>query len=230
MNTQLSNRTTMLNTVSAYLEEHKTVWNSMAPLQTALTDLEAEIAGIDADAQQHETPNGAVTDKADAREALEEVTFLMCEALSFVAHEAGDNDLVSLTALSRSSLGRMSGDELLHRATAVLARANAHQTELQPIQVTQANIAELSEALTEFDEAKVGPRTATASRAALTQAMPRRVSAAVDILRKRVDPLVSLFSRSNPDFVAGYETARAVVDRVATHKTKAVAAPAAPKP
>jgi hypothetical protein len=44
----------------------------------------------------------------------------------------------------------------------------------------------------------------------------------MDILNKRVDRMVSLFSRTNPDFVAGYESARAIVDRAATHKTKPV--------
>src|SRR5205814_1195439 len=99
-------------------------------------------------------------------------------------------------------------------------------TELVTYQVTQANIDELSEALTEFNQAKAGPRTATAERAALTESLPKLVKDANDILKNRVDRLVSLFSRTNPDFVAGYENARVIVDRVATHKAKAAAAPA----
>jgi len=231
MEVKLANRVTMLKTVSAYMEEKKTVWNSMAPLQTAMTDFDAELARIDADAQEHEAPVGATADKADARDALEDVTFLMCEALSFVAHEADDNDLTALTRVSRTTLDRMSAEELSNRATSVLAKANAHKTELTQIQVTQANIDELSEALTEFNEAKTGPRTATAARAALTERLPNRVKAATDILRNRVDPLVNLFSRTDPDFVAGYQNARAIVDRAATHKTKAtVAPPPTPQP
>jgi len=228
MNTELTNRVTMLKTVSAYMEENKTVWNTMAPLQTALTDFAAELAHIDADAQEHEAPVGATADKADARDALEDVTFLMCEALSFVAHEADDNDLTALTRVSRTTLDRMSAEELSNRATSVLAQANAHKTELTQIQVTQENIDELSDALTEFNDAKAGPRTATATRAALTEALPKRVRDATDILRKRVDRLVNLFSRSNPDFVAGYENARAIVDRAATHKAKAAPTPPPP--
>ena len=228
MEVKLTNRVTMLKTVSAYMEEKKTLWNTMAPLQTAMTDFDAELARIDADAQVHEAPVGATTDKADARDALEDVTFLMCEALSFVAHTAGDNDLTALTRVSRTTLDRMSAEELSNRATSVLAKANAHKTELQQIQVTQANIDEVSAALTEFNDAKTGPRTATAERAALTERLPNRVKAATDILRNRVDPLVNLFSRTNPDFVAGYENARAIVDRAATHKTKAATAPATP--
>jgi hypothetical protein len=100
---------------------------------------------------------------------------------------------------------------------------------LATLQVTQANIDELNEALTEFNAAKAGPRTATAARAALTESLPKLVREATDILRNKVDPMVNLFSRSNPDFVAGYENARVIVDRAATHKTKAATTPQTPQ-
>ena len=125
---------------------------------------------------------------------------------------------------------QMSEEELSTRAALVLAQANGHKTELQPMHVTQANIDELHDALTEFDEAKTGPRTTTAARAALTVSLPKLVKEATDILRKEVDPLVNLFSRSNPDFVAGYENARVIIDRAATHKAKAASAPQTPNP
>jgi len=226
MNTELTNRVNMLETVSAYMTEHSTRWNSMVPLQSAMTDFNAELAQLGTDAQAHAEPNGASADKADAREALEDVTFLMCEALSVVAHTANDNELAALTRVTRTTLDRMTGPELSNRAASVLAQANAHKTELQPFQVTQANIDEMGQALTKFNEVKTGPRTATTERAVLTEALTRRTKVATDILRNRVDPMVNLFSRTDPDFVAGYENARAIVDRPATRKTKVTPAPA----
>src|SRR2546423_5704662 len=203
MNTELTNRVTMINTTSSYMAEQHDVWSTMLPLQTAMTELDARIAQIDAAAQKHETPHGATADKADARDALEDTTFLMCEALGVLAHDLGDNDLVAVTRVTRTLLDRMGAEELSNRATAVLAQANARKTELVTYQVTQANIDELSEALTEFNQAKAGPRTATAERAALTESLSKLVKDANDILKNRVDRLVSLFSRTNHDFVAG---------------------------
>jgi hypothetical protein len=221
----------MIKTTSSYMAENHAVWNTMTPLQAAVTELDAKIVEIDTAAQQHETPRGATEDKADARDALEDVTFLACEALSVLAHSAEDNDLAALTRVTRTTLDRMGGEELSNRAAAVLAQANTHKTELATLQVTQANIDELSEALTEFNAAKAGPRTATAARAALTKSLPNLIREATDILRNKIDPMVNLFSRSNPDFVAGYENARAIVDRAATHKAKAaVAPPPTPQP
>jgi hypothetical protein len=228
MNTELTNRVTMIKTSSSYMAEQSAIWSTMAPLQAAMTELDAKIAEIDAAAQKHETPHGATADKAGARDALEDTTFLMCEALGVLAHESGDNDLVALTRVTRTLLDRMGAEELSNRATAVLAQANAHKTELATFQVTQANIDELNDALRNFNEAKTAPRTATAQRVALTESLPKLVNEATDILKNRIDRLVSLFSRTNPDFVAGYESARVIVDRAATHKAKAAAAPAPP--
>ena len=143
-----------------------------------------------------------------------------------VAHQTSDNDLAALTRVTRTTLDRMAAEELSNRAASVLAQAHAHKTDLQPLQVTQANIDELGVALTDFNEAKPGPRAATAERAVLTEALPVKIKGATDILRNRVDPMVNLFSRTDPDFVAGYENARAIVDRAATHKAKAAPPPA----
>jgi hypothetical protein len=210
----------MIKTTSSFMAENHAVWNTMTRLQAAMTKVDAKIVEIDAAAQQHETPDGATVDKEEARDALEDVMFLACEALSVVARDAGDNDLAALTRVTRTTLDRMGEEELSNRAAAVLAQANTHKTELAALQVTEANLDEFSDALTEFNATKAGPRTATGARVALTESLPRLVREATDILRNEVDPLVNLFSRSNPDFVRRYENARVIVDRAATHKSK----------
>ena len=230
METKLTNQITMLKTAGSYMAERSSVWNGMTRLQTAMTEVNAKVAEIDAVVEQHGTPTGAVADKADARDALEEATFLMCEALGVVAHDEGNNELAALTKVTRSGLGRMPGEELSSKASAVLAQANAHLTQLPTVQVTPANIEQLSQALTEFNQLKTAPRTATAERAVLTEKLPRLVRDAIDIYEDRIDRMVNLFSRTDPDFVAGYENARAIVDRPATHKTKAAPATAPPTP
>jgi uncharacterized protein (DUF849 family) len=110
---------------------------------------------------------------------------------------------------------------LITRATVVLERANALKPELATLQVTQANLDELTQALQNFSKLKTQPRTASAERAARTQSLESLIRDASAILRQSIDPMIDLFSRSDADFVAGYQSARVVVDRVATHKPKA---------
>ena len=147
-----------------------------------------------------------------------------------LAHNGNNQDLLALTDVSRSDLDKMDAEALSNRATSVLAQANANKTELASLQVTPANIDELSQALTDFNEAKAGPRQATAERSAQTGALPALVREANDILRNQIDRMMNLFSRSHPDFVAAYKSARLIVDRAATRTAKAAGSTPGTKP
>jgi len=211
----------MFKTVTAVLDENNFLWNSMAPFTTAATAFKGKVTAIDAAAQKQETPTGATQDKADARDALEDVLFLACEALGVLAHTTSDQDLLALTDVSRSSLAKFDAEALSNRAALVLAQVNTRKTELATFQVTEANIEELDQALQDFNEAKSGPRQATTSRMVQTESLPALVRDANDILRNQIDRLMSLFSRTHPEFVSNYRAARAIVNRAASHAAAA---------
>jgi hypothetical protein len=208
----------MCKTVSGYLDQNNSVWSGMAPLVTAVGQFKNKIASIDVAAQKQETPvTGAAGDKAAARDGLEDVLFLMCEALGALAHIANDNELRALVGLSRSAIDNLGEEDLGNRATNVLARANAKKTELATLQVTQANIDELDQALQNFQASKAKPRTAVVERSVQTESLSGLLREASNILRDQIDKMVNLFGRSNPEFVAGYRSARVIVDRAAGH-------------
>ena len=215
MNRRQTNKVTMYKTVDGVLDQNNAVWNGMAPFAAAVVEFKGKLAAIDASAQKQETSmHGAAGDKNDARDALEDVLFLMCEALAVLAHTTGDNELRDLATVTPSSLDRLDDEELGNRATTVLARANAKKTELAALQVTQANIDELEESLQNFQGVKAKPRTAVVERAVQTESLSALLRDAGNILRDRIDRLVNLFRRTNPEFVAAYRSARVVVDRV----------------
>jgi hypothetical protein len=204
----------MFKTVEQYFDQHDSVWNGRTPLAAAVQEFKTKIEEIDAAAQTQETPvTGATEDKAAARDELEDDLFLMCEALGVLAHTSNDHDLEALVDVSPSSLDKLGDEELSNRATNVLARANTKKTELEALQVTQANIDELEDALQAFQAAKAKPRTAVVERSVQTQSLSSLVREANSILRDRIDRLVNLLRRENLEFVAGYRSARVVVDR-----------------
>jgi hypothetical protein len=218
MNRELTNRVTMFKTVDGYLDQKNSVWNGMAPFAAAVQQLKQKLTAIDAAAQKQETPlSGAAGDKAAARDELEDVLFLMCEALGVLAHTHNDHDLKALVDLSPTAIDRLNDEELGNRATNVSAKANAMKTELATMQVTQANIDELDEALQTYQAAKAKPRTAVVERSVQTESLSTLVRGTSNLLRDQIDRLVNLFKRTNPEFVAGYRSARVVVDRVAGH-------------
>jgi len=217
MNNVQTNRVTMYKTTIGVLDENNAIWNAMAPFADAVTRLKSKVSAIDTAAQKQETPTGATQDKAGAREALEDVLFLMCEALGVLAHTSNDHNLVALTDITRSGIDKLDVEALSNRATLVLAQANARKTELATLQVTQANIDELSQALQDYNEAKVGPRQATTARMVQTESLSALIREANNILRNEIDPMVNLFSRTQPQFVSNYQAARVIVDRAASH-------------
>ena len=232
MDTVKANRVTMFKTVDAYLDQKNAVWNGMAPFVASVTAFKTKLSDIDAAAQRVEAPSGATVDKTGARDDLEDVLFLMCQALKVLGHSSDDNDLFALTNLSASDIHRLTESELSNRAVSVLAEANARKTALATMQVTQANIDELGQAIQDFNTAKTAPRTDTADRSAHFKSLAELIREENDILRNQIDPSVNLFRRTNPEFVAGYKSARVIVDRAASHAAgKTNGAPeATPKP
>lgn len=229
METEQTNRVTMFKTVAALLGNESSVWNAMTQMVAAVQKFNDKIAGIDGAAQKQETPTtGATADKATARDALEDVLFLACEALGVVGHNSRDNDLIALTDLSPSMLHRLDDEQLSNRATSVFAEATARKTDLAGLLVTQANLDEFQLAIQVFNVAKAKPRTATGERAAETESLPHLIREASGILRNEIDPMVNLLRRSHPDLVARYRSARAIVDRPASHKTTKSAGTAPP--
>ena len=219
MDTNFANRITMLKTTGAYLDANSTIWNLMAPMQAAVQTYKPKLVSIDDATRKQQTPSGATEEKAAARDALEDVAFLMCEAIGAMAHVSGDHDLLALSNATQSTFRRAADDELSNLAANILTAANAHKSELATFQVTQANIDELDQALQTFNTSKSNPRMAIAERSARGDSLEEQVRDAQEFLRNQIDRLVNLFRRSNPEFVAGYRNARLIIDRAATHST-----------
>ena len=230
MEQKQSNRVTMFKTTIGILNDNQPVWSATAPFVTAVQDLNDVIAAIDQSAQTQEIPRTGVTvDKHSARESLEDVLFLTCEALGVIGHTANDNDLIAVVDLTPSGMQKLNDEELANRATTILERANAKKTDLATLNVTQANLDELTQTLQAFKASKERPREAVATRAAETQSLASLIRGASNILKNQIDRLVNLVGRSNSEFVSGYSNARVIVDRAATH-TSAQAAGSAPTP
>lgn len=226
MDRRQTNRITMSKTTALNLRDFQSVWSGMPLFVDAVQRLNDLIDSVDDAAQSQEIPiTGAAVDKASARDALEDVLFLVCEALGILGHRGHDSDLVALVALTPATLHRLGDEELSNRAATILDRANARKTELATLQVTQANMDELTQALADFNTSKQKPREAVAVRSAETGVIPGLIRQISDLLRNEIDPMVNLLRRTDSRFVRAYRGARVIVDRAATH-----ASPTPPTP
>jgi hypothetical protein len=226
MDVKQENRIRMFKATDLVLQQHESVWNGMAPFVAVAQQVTDGIAAIDLAVQKQSTATaGATLDRTTARDALEDVLFLVSEALGVLAHAAGDHELRDLTDLKPSDLQRMSDEELATRAQAIANQTTSRKTELATLHVSQANLDELTEALENFQTSKSAPRAAVANRMAQTESLPELINRVNTILRNQLDRMVNLFRRTHPDFVAAYRAARVIIDRAAT---RTAAKPKAP--
>ena len=222
------NRIRMFEAVIAVLEAYQAVWSVMAPFASAVLRFKDKVQAINTAAQKQATATaGASLDREQARDALEDVLFLACQALKVLAHQANDNELRTLTDVTPSTLHVLSDVELTNLATNIKAQTLPRVAELATFQVSAENLAELNSAIEDFNEAKSSPRAATANRMVQTGALPELIREASDVLRNELDPMVNLFGRSNPELVAAYRAARVIIDRVGSRQTKPVPQPQA---
>src|ERR1041384_2515303 len=123
MRTDLRNQVTMFKTSIAQMNDNQTIWSGMPALADAMTRAQAKLDIIDATAELHETPSGAAEDKEAARDLLEDRLFLVCQALSVLAHRQNDHELSAMVDLGLSRLQKMNGEELSNRASRVISTA-----------------------------------------------------------------------------------------------------------
>ena len=221
MELKQTNRVRMFTAVIAVLEQFQSVWSTMAPFAAAFHRFEDKVQTVNDAAQKQGTATaGASLDRENARDALEDVLFLICQALKVLAHQANDNELRTLTDVSSSSLHVMNDVELENLANTIKAQTVPRAAELATLQVSAGNLAELATAIDDFHEVKSAPRAATANRVAHTGALSQLIREASDVLRNELDPMVNLFGRTNPEFVAAYRAARVIVDRTGNRSSK----------
>ncbi len=86
-----------------------------------------------------------------------------------------------------------------------------------------------------FNGIKNAPRTAIAGRAGETATLPDLITETTNLLRDQLDKQMTKFRKPEPEFYAGYQTARVVVNRggsggANTPATPPTAPPATPAP
>ncbi len=217
MNRQQQNRLDMFNTVHGYMVANAILWSNVPAFQEAVDDLQDDIAVINGlSGKQSTTTTGVTANKEQVRTAYED---MVSELADQVGAYASQKKIVAMEAkvdFTRVDLDKLDDDDLITIGDTVAQIIGENLTVLAPYLVTQTNLDELAAAKTQFESVKGTPRLAIATRAGQTTTLPEALNATSRLLKKRLDRLMSRFRRTQPEFFAGYEKARVVVDRTAT--------------
>ncbi len=169
---------------------------------------------MDTKAQAQETPIvGEEELKVLTRHDYEEEIMRIAGQICSMATKAGDTVTAGQTEFTPSQLDKMSADDLERVGKRVSGLVTANLAALADFNITQTDGQGLDGMTAQFDKVKTGPRTAIAKRAGQTRTLPPAVKSVVSLLRNHLDKEMLMFKKSNPEFYAGYLSARVVIDR-----------------
>lgn len=201
-------------TVAAYMNKNNPIWTGTKAVVDTMTQLNGALGTVSQTAQDQQTPIvGEEDKKALARHDLEDEIMRLAGALGSLATKANDPVLAGQVELTLAQLDKMDADTLEETANRIAGLATTNLTGLADYNLAQADLTAFGKMISNFHDAKTGPRTAIAKRSAKTKALPPGVKSVKSILRNRLDKEMLLFKKSNPDFYAGYLAARVTVDR-----------------
>ncbi len=213
-------------TVAAYMNQNNTIWSGTKAVTDTMAQLDGALGNVNQTAQDQETPIiGEEEKKVLARHDFEDEIMRIAGALGSLAAKSGDPVLAAQTELTLAQLDKMDADTLEETGNRIAGLATTNLTALADYNIMQADLTAFAKIISGFHDAKTGPRTAIAGRVAKTKALPTGVKSVKSILRNQLDKEMLLFKKNNPDFYAGYVSARVVVDR-GCHKTGTQPAPA----
>ena len=225
------NRVTMFGTVSDYMNSNtnKAIWTPMKAAVETVAEFDAGIEAIAEKTGKQKAPTtGAADAKGNVRHDYEAKILEIGDQLASVAAATNDPALAAQVQFSKAGLGRLSDDDLETAGKRVTALAKANMAALADHLVTAADVAELEQLTADFDAIKNQPRTAIAGRAGETATLPDQIAAATNLLRDRLDKQMTKFRQTNPEFYAGYQSVRVVVDRGGSAPAKPPVPPPAP--
>jgi hypothetical protein len=214
MKRKLLNRTEMTSTVSAYMDKNKTLWSANKAIAATMADLNAGIGGVGQKVQKQETPTiGEAEKKVLTRHDFEDEILRIAGQLSALAAAKPDPSLAAQVEFTLPQLDKLADDSLEETGKRISGLATANLAALADYGITQADVTALDDLTAQFHGVKAAPRTAIASRSGQTKTMPPAVKSTTSILRNRLDKQMLMFKKTNPEFYAGYLSARVVVAR-----------------
>jgi hypothetical protein len=196
------------------MEQNKSTWEGNKAIVATLADLKNGIAAIAASATKQQLPTGgAVEEKEMVRHDLEEKILEIGGQLSALAEVNKDVNLAAQVEFTLSSLDKLPDEALEATAKRVSTLTSGNLPALADYDVGQDDVAELDSLTNRFKSIKTSPRRVIAERVGQTATLPKLIADTTSLLRNRLDKQMIKFRKSNPEFFAGYQSARVIVDR-----------------
>ncbi len=215
MNKNRNNRKEMHDAVIAYLDRKPEKWSSIPKIVVFKTELSTVNLAIE---QSQESQLAAQVHVGESKQQLKETIALKADILNDAAEAlavvTGDAKLESKMAASYSDLRLMRNGDFTPKIKEVIAEVETHKEALTTeYGVTEAQIEDLKADLNVFLEMNGEPRAYQIASKQATKSLADLFGEAHDLLTTKLDKVMKIFKRRDPDFYNSYLAARVIVDR-----------------
>ena len=204
----------MQSTVASYLDKNVAIFNGVKAMKDTVAELKSNNAGIaDKLAKQQMPITGAGDEKVQVRFDFEAKILEIADQIVALAEKNKDVNLIAQSDLTLSGLDKLDVDLLEETGKRIADLTTANLAALADYDIDAGDVTDLNTLTTKFHGVKNAVRTAIAGRSGETKTFPQLISANTTLLRRRMDKMMTKFKKTNPEFYAGYLSARVIVDR-----------------
>ncbi len=213
MNKTQINQKEMYDTVLSYLDNNSALWSSIPKVgefKNQLTDVVTQITNAQYAQQEAQVYLGK--NKTQLKSTVAQKADILNDSLEAFALVTGNDKLAGQMAASYSQLNRMRNADFIPAVQAIIAAAEDNMEVLQAeYGVTAQQVQGLKTDLDEFLAINGLPRAYQVASVQATKDLELLFVEAKDA-QEKLDKVMSIFKRRDPNFYSGYEAARVIVD------------------
>ena len=233
MNRRQINVVEAANTTVAYLTQpanaaivqgNQAITNTMVEIKGDL----ATIAGLEK--KQTKPITGPAADKAALRHDYEEAILVVAGQLAALGAKNNDLTLEAQGDLSLSKLEDLTAEDLVATADRIGDLATDNIAALADYNILPADVTALGTFKPKFQGVKTKPREAVVGRKQETDLIQPVIKSLRSLLNRQLDRQMLTYKKPQPEFYAGYLSARVIVDRGNPAKKKTTTTTTTPKP
>lgn len=214
MNKNQVNKVNMVDSTLNYLDEKVSVWQSIAKIAVAKTELSQVYEFIESSAEMQEATKATIgRTKIALKRSIATKADILNDVVEAFANFEGNDELARKMSDSKSALLKLPYDELILRVKMIIEQALANKGKLvAEYGMTEAQVTDLQNDVNRLLEISDQPRAYQIKRGVATQEIDQLLAKADDLLNNQLDKLISIFKNRDVNFYNGYQKARMIMD------------------
>ena len=213
----------MAQRVSDTMKDYGTIYNSMLPMNEAVTELKNTIVDIHEAAKEQTAVNvpASTKEKREVEEQMIDRSVRLANALYVIGFKNNNKELTSLLGLSPRRFYRSEDNAKLTLAKYLYDLAQQNSADLMPYGFQPHEINDIGVAIDAYKNIIAKPMSTITVRKQKTTNLRELFANLDSIFYDKLDKLIVLFKESNPDFYGEYRTSRNYINTSVRYQKEA---------